>query len=98
MHNNQLTVVAKIIAKKGQEAFVKSELLKLIDPTLAEKGCINYDFHEDNKNPAVFLFYENWESYKLWQQHMNSEHASACSKAIGEAVEEVIINEMTPLK
>ncbi|MEM9449380.1 MAG: antibiotic biosynthesis monooxygenase, partial [Cyanobacteria bacterium P01_E01_bin.6] len=24
-------------------------------------GCIQYDLHEDNENPAHFVFYENWE-------------------------------------
>ena len=41
--------------------------LKLIDITRAEEGCINYDLHQDNENPAHFLFYENWKSRELWQ-------------------------------
>ena len=36
---------------------VKSELLKLIDITRAENGCINYDLHQDNENKNLFLFY-----------------------------------------
>ncbi|WP_416383486.1 putative quinol monooxygenase [Psychrobacter sp. 28M-43] len=27
--------------------------------------CINYDLHQDNKNPAHFIFYENWASREL---------------------------------
>ena len=56
----KLTVVANITAKADKVELVKAELLKLIDLTRAEEGCINYDLHQDNTNPAHFLFYENW--------------------------------------
>ena len=38
-----LAIVANIIAKADQIDLIKAELLKLIDITLAEAGCINYD-------------------------------------------------------
>lgn len=54
-----LTIVANIIAKPNSVELVKAELLKLIDVTRAEEGCINYELHQDNENPAHFVFYEN---------------------------------------
>lgn len=90
-----LTIVARIEAKPDQVEFVKSELLKVIPPTRAEAGCLQYDLHQDNDNPAVFLFYENWENRDLWQDHMNSEHLKAYKEAAGEALVSVVINEMT---
>lgn len=61
----KLTVVANIIANPDKVALVKSELLKLIDITRTEAGCINYNLHQDNTNPAHFMFYENWGSREL---------------------------------
>lgn len=49
----KLTIVANIIAKADQVELVKAELLKLIDVTRAEEGCINYDLHQDNENPKT---------------------------------------------
>jgi len=49
-----LTLVANIEAKAEQVEFVKSELLKLVAPTRLEAGCIQYDLHQDNSNPALF--------------------------------------------
>jgi len=63
----KLTIVANIKANPEKIDLVKAELLKLIDMTRAEAGCINYDLHQDNENPAHFLFYENWQSRELWQ-------------------------------
>lgn len=98
MNNQKLTIVARILAKPEKRELVKTELLKLIDITRAEKGCINYDLHQDNENENLFLFYENWESRELWQTHMNNTHLAEYMKATDGAVEEFILNEMTQIE
>lgn len=95
MSNQKLTIVARILAKPEKRELVKSELLKLIDITRAEKGCINYDLHQDNENKNLFLFHENWENRALWQTHMNNNHLADYLKATEGAVAEFILNEMT---
>jgi quinol monooxygenase YgiN len=97
MKSQKLTIVAQILAKSGQRELVKNELLKLIDITLTEEGCINYDLHQDNENENLFLFYENWESRELWQNHMNNSHLSEFSKNTEDAVEDIKLFEMTPI-
>lgn len=92
---SKLTIVANIIVKEDKIEFVKAELLKLIDVTRAEQGCINYDLHQDNENPAHFVFYENWESRELWQTHMKNKHLTQYMEATDGAVESFILNEMT---
>ncbi len=92
---SKLTIVANIKANPDKIDLVKAELLKLIDVTRAEKGCINYDLHQDNENPAHFLFYENWESRELWQVHMNNQHLADYMAATDGAVDEFTLNEMT---
>ena len=91
----QLTIVANIIANTDKIALVKAELIKLIDVTRAEEGCINYDLHQDNENPAHFMFYENWQTRELWQQHMQNQHLADYLAATEGAVTEFTINEMT---
>lgn len=90
-----LTIVANIHAKSDKVDLVKAELEKLIPITRMEKGCIQYDLHQDNENPAHFLFYENWESRELWQEHMNAPHLSAYLTATEGAVDGFTLNEMT---
>lgn len=81
-----LTVVANVVAKADKAELVKFELEKLIDITRAEEGCVNYDLHQDNENPAHFMFYENWTSRELWQKHMAAEHLKAYMAATSGAV------------
>ena len=90
-----LTILAQITAVPGKEDLVKTALQKLIPPTLAEQGCIQYDLHVDNEKPGFFVFYENWENRELWQQHMKSAHIAAHRAATEGAIENVILNEMT---
>ncbi|KPZ72512.1 MULTISPECIES: putative quinol monooxygenase [unclassified Shewanella] len=92
---SKLTIVANIIAKADKVELVKAELVKLIDVTRVEEGCINYDLHQDNENPAHFLFYENWQSRELWQTHMNNTHLADYMAATEGAVDSFVLNEMT---
>jgi len=91
----KLTIVANIIANPDKIDLVKTELEKLVEPTRAEAGCINYDLHQDNDNPAHFMFYENWESRELWQNHSANKHLIAYRAATEGAVAEFTLNEMT---
>ena len=97
MSQSTLTIIAKIVSKEDKTDLVKTELLKLIAPTLKEKGCISYHLHQDNENPNIFLFVEKWENRVLWQEHMNQAHLADYVKATEGAVEEFIINEMTEI-
>ena len=91
----KLTIVANIKAKADKIDLVKTELVKLIDTTRAEEGCINYDLHQDNENPTLFKFYENWESRELWQAYMGNQHLKDYMAATDDSVEEFALNEMT---
>ncbi|MGI9291301.1 MAG: putative quinol monooxygenase [Gammaproteobacteria bacterium] len=94
---DKLTSVANITAKANKNDLVKAELEKLIDITRAEEGCLQNDLHQDNENPAHFMFYENWESRELWQAHLSSQQLQDYMAATKGAVEVFTLNEMTRL-
>lgn len=92
---SKLTITGNIMAKADKIELVKAELLKLVPITRGEEGCIQYDLHQDNENPAYFMFYENWESRELWQTHMNAPHLAEYMTATEGAVEKFWLHEMT---
>ncbi|MEH6443951.1 MAG: putative quinol monooxygenase [Oceanospirillaceae bacterium] len=94
---SNLAILARIEAKTDQVALVKAALIKLIEPTRAEAGCLQYDLHQDNERPEIFVFYENWRSRALWQEHMNNEHLKEYMRATEGAVADFSIHEMTYL-
>ena len=93
----KLTIVANITAIADKIDLLKAELEKLIDVTRAEDDCLQYDLHQDNEDPAHFMFYENRESRKLWQAHMGAQHLQDYMTATDGAVEDFSLNEMTRL-
>jgi quinol monooxygenase YgiN len=96
--NEKLTVVARITAKPGREDEVKQALLANVAPTRAERGCIDYDLHQSHQDPAVFLFYENWESQKDLDAHSQSPHIQALrARAADLFAEPVLIELFRPL-
>lgn len=90
-----VTVVAKVVARKEALDRVMPELLKLVPLTRQESGCIEYNLHQDNENPAVFIFYETWESAAALEQHMNSKHFKAYIAAVDGMIEDKTVHILT---
>ncbi|MGL5722250.1 MAG: putative quinol monooxygenase [Brevinema sp.] len=91
----KVIVVAQVEAKQDKIDFVKSEVLKLVAPTRVEAGCIKYDLHQDNANPALFLFYEIWEDEATLKVHSEGAHLKAFAQATKGAIHHSSINKMT---
>jgi quinol monooxygenase YgiN len=86
--NGKVTVSAKMRAKPGCEQEVKEALLGLCGPTRAEKGCLNYDLHQSQNDPALFLFHENWASKSDLDAHSQSVHLQAWRQRAAELLVE----------
>ncbi|CAM3821109.1 putative quinol monooxygenase [Parendozoicomonas haliclonae] len=93
-----LTIVANIFARENQIDFVKEELLKLIAPTRAEEGCLQYDLHQDHQDPGHFLFYETWLTRDLWQAHMDNPQLHRFMEVTKDALENFTLHEMTKIE
>lgn len=94
---SKLTIVVHVHANPDQIDLVKAELEKLVPITRTEEGCIQYDLHLDNDNPAHFVFYENWESRELWQTHMDAPHLAVYRDAVDGAIADFSLSEMTQI-
>ena len=90
-----LFVVAHVHANPDKADLVRQELEKLVEPTRAETGCMRYDLHTHNDDPAHFVFYETWESRDHWLAHMDTPHVDAYRSAIDGAVESFSLDELT---
>jgi len=91
---SKVTVVAKVVAKKDAIGPVKAELLKMIPPTRQEEGCIEYRLHQDNDDPAVFIFYETLASL---EHHLSSAHFRNYVAAVESLIVEKTVHKMTEI-
>ena len=92
---NHALDVAHIQAHPDHIDLLKAELEKLIAATRAEQGCLQYDLHQGNSDPARFMFYENWTSRALWQTHMGAPHLAAYLAATEGKVLNFSLHELT---
>lgn len=72
-----ITVVAIIRSLPGKEAQTREELIKLIEPTRHEDGCIRYDLHFSQSDPREFMFFEYWTNAEALARHSESAHLRA---------------------
>jgi quinol monooxygenase YgiN len=82
-----VTVIAHMRAKPGKEQELYDVLAGLVEPTSKEEGFVNYDMHQGIEDPALFYFYENWESVDTHEAHMNAPHLVAFTAKLDELVD-----------
>jgi quinol monooxygenase YgiN len=55
-------ITGKFKGRLGKKEELLTLVANLIEPSRREKGCISYNFYEDQFHPEGFLFYEEWET------------------------------------
>lgn len=89
---SNLVIIAKITASDGKSEDAKKLLIGLIEPTLKEEGCMQYDLHQDNNNPHLFYFYEIWESMEHLKAHGKSDHILAMREKSKGCIDKIELN------
>jgi quinol monooxygenase YgiN len=67
-------VLARWVAKPGEEAAVAAAIDALIEPSRAEPGNLMYQPHRNPSDPRVFLLYEQYADEDGYLAHGESEH------------------------
>jgi len=65
----KLSLVAFLYATPGKEEELGALLKSLVERSRAEAGCINYDLHQSDEDPTVFVMYENWTDRAELDKH-----------------------------
>ncbi len=92
-----LIIIAHIEAKEGKLALIKKEVEALVAPTKKEQGCLRYELNQDNTNPNLFIFTEEWETEELWKKHMENTHLQAFVKTTDGTLEKLEVYQMSRL-
>jgi quinol monooxygenase YgiN len=67
-------VIARWVARPGEEEAVAAAIDALIEPSRAEPGNLLYQAHRDPSDPRVFLLYEQYVDEDGYKAHGASEH------------------------
>ncbi len=74
MTSESLHVVARAIARSGEESHVREQFEALVEPTRAEPGCLSYELFVHEENPAEFLFVQEYVDEAAFEAHLASKH------------------------
>jgi len=67
-------VTAYWTAKQGEEEAVAAALSKMIEPSRAEPGNLEYQVHRDPENARMFFLYEKYTDTEAYAAHSQSPH------------------------
>jgi quinol monooxygenase YgiN len=79
-----LVLIARWLAKEGEEEQVEAALRKLAGPSREEPGCSYYQPCRERDNPRAFLVFEIYRDEDALTAHGESEHFQRY--ALGEAI------------
>jgi quinol monooxygenase YgiN len=83
----EIRVIARFVARKGNEDQLRTLLQSMLTPTRAEPGCQLYELYESDSTGRFYL-YENWESQSALDRHIAAPHFRRLQQAIGEVLTE----------
>ena len=77
-----LRIVARVVALPEKVEQVKTILSGLVEPTLAEEGCIQYNLLQNQEEPTDFTFVEEWTSVAALEAHLASKHMQVADQQL----------------
>ncbi|HEY4017192.1 MAG TPA: putative quinol monooxygenase [Pseudonocardiaceae bacterium] len=86
-----LTVIATMTAKYGSEGTLHAALADLVEPTLAEAGCLAYRFYIAADRPASVAIIEEWTDEAALQRHYGTPHFKAVAAQLDELLGEPLV-------
>jgi quinol monooxygenase YgiN len=78
----------------GREAEFREELLKVVEPTRAESGCLSMRVFESLREPRVFAVHSEWVDEAAFDLHARLPH----TVRFIEAVEKLLNREIQGLR
>jgi quinol monooxygenase YgiN len=70
----EFVVIAQYRARTGEEGRVEEALRKMVAPTRAEPGNLDYQVLRDPGQPGVFVLFERYADPDAFEAHQAAEH------------------------
>jgi quinol monooxygenase YgiN len=70
----EFVVIAQYRAREGEARCVAEALAKMVAPTRAEPGNLDYQVFRDPKDPALFVLFERYADADAFDAHRATPH------------------------
>ena len=81
-----LTVILK--SKTEFTKKVKELLENLVEKSIKEEGCIQYDLHQNIENSNVFILHEVWQNQEIFDLHNSQKYVKSFFKKASDLLSE----------
>lgn len=83
MADGRVRVVARFAVKpEFVDEFKEAARRTMVEPTVKEPGCIEYDLCQDQGEPGRFVMVETWESEEALNVHLAQESLQSAVGAL----------------
>ncbi len=86
-----LFVIAEARAAVGQEDRLRTALEGMVEPSLAEPGCISYQPFVAPDDPAHMVIVEEWTGGEALDEHFRTPHFEHVAEVLGEILAEPLV-------
>ena len=77
-----VVVTAKIKAKPDKEKELEAAFRQMVAQVASEEGTLTYTLHRSQKEPGVFMFYEQYQDLEALKFHSATPHFKALFQKI----------------
>lgn len=88
MNEENVVLIARLKVRKDAVEEGKQAALAIVEPSRAEEGCLNYDFHQVIEDESIFIWHETWANMAAIDDHGQSKHFRDFSAAVEGITEE----------
>ncbi|WP_240760219.1 putative quinol monooxygenase [Phytoactinopolyspora endophytica] len=83
-----VALIASFRAKPGQESRLREELEAMVEPSLAEDGCLEYRPYVDPAHPDAMVIIETWASSEALKEHFATPHFKGVAAVLDDILAE----------
>ena len=91
----KIVLIATVVLKDSKSEGVLEALTMLHQATHQDdKGCLQYDVHQDIEQENTYVFIETWESEALLAAHMEKEHFKVYKAFMGDKLKSMSLQKL----
>ncbi len=81
-----LYIFARLEPRPGKELQLRDELMRVVEPTRAEPGCVRIHLYESSRGPLVYYIHSEWIDEAAFDEHVELPHTQRFIGAVGDLI------------
>jgi quinol monooxygenase YgiN len=84
--DTEIRVFAKLSVQPDQIDHVIEAFRILANMTRRERGCLQYELHQEIHDPAILIFFEKWKTLADFKDHLRTPYFVECLQKVSSLV------------